>query len=839
MFFGAHALGPVLKGNAGFKRFIAFLLTAGMIFAGTGDGIVNAYGYTAVKGTVNVKSGKARKEPSTKSAFAFGVTRDEAVTILDETKGDDGMTWYKVQVAGVTGYIRSDLINKSDIKVNTSSSSSAISLSDDVSVSSNTALTGQNIKGTDTSKALIKGTNVIVREEVGRQSGIRTTLQNGHELTIISSHKDGDDKTWYYVSFTKNGLNYKGYVRSDLVSTSGEAVVPSETNAGSSSSSASSSSSSFKTQVGSVKGQGVNIRMAPVDGKPLCRLNTGHSITVTNRIKSYDDYIWYYISFVYNKTAMTGFIRSDLTEGIKADDSTAGSDAVAASDASASSDTDKGKISGTIKGTGVRIREKAVNGNIVTQLDTGYPFTVLDEMNASDGYKWYHISFSRFGSEKTGYVRSDLVNITAASDKSSSSSSEQSKLSDSEFEERISVFPTGYRSKLRELHEKYPNWDIKGVDTGLDWNDVVAAETRVGKNLVSIRSIASWKSTEPQAYNWETDSWYGFDGGSWASASAELIKYYLDPRNFLDESGIFMFEKLDHQDYQNEDGVSKVLASTFMSGKYTDTDGQELSYAQTFMKAGSDNDINPCFLAAKAIQEQGVKGSSQSISGNVSGLENLFNYFNIGAYAANGNTATINGLYYAAGSDDSYSRPWNSRFKSIYGAAKYISDKYVTAGQNTIYTQKFNVTNKTSGGYYSHQYMSNILAPSSEAARLKKAYEDDMNRTIKFRIPYYSNMPDSPCEKPSSDSNPNTYLSSLSVEEYDISPAFSPVTDTYHVTLRSDDGHFVIKAGAVSGSSSVSGTGEYECESGEHEYKITVKSQNGSTKTYRIITNKD
>ena len=111
---------------------------------------------------------------------------------------------------------------------------------------------------------------------------------------------------------------------------------------------------------------------------------------------------------------------------------------------------------------------------------------------------------------------------------------------------------------------------------------------------------------------------------------------------------------------------------------------------------------------------------SQSISGRVPGYEGYFNYFNIGAFAANGRTPTINGLIYAKGSDENYYRPWNTRYRSILGSDKYLADRYIERRQNTLYFEKFNVVNKENG-IYSHQYMSNIQAASAEQGRVKKA----------------------------------------------------------------------------------------------------------------------
>lgn len=826
----------------GCARLLKMLVLVVMVLMIMATGAVHTYGYTAVKGTVTVKSGRARKSASEKSQFVFGVIKDETVTIIGEEKGDDGKIWYKIKVLNSVGYIRSDLVKKSNVVVKSESTPDE-KKEELTNKDANAGATNTTVQ-TGSTGPCVKGSNVICREEASTKAGIRVVVQNGQALTIISTDKGkDDDKQWHYVSFRKNDKEYKGYIRSDLVDmngtiATGNASVAENTTGGEGASQ--NSTSKKEPQVGKIKGTGVNIRMAPVDGKVVCRLTTGDQITVTDQIKSeQDNMIWYKISFVSGNKPQNGYVRSDLTEGITPYEEATKTEEPKAEEkkeeqkaeekpAEETVENPQSETSASIKGIGVRIREKVINGNIVAQLDTGYPIEVLEEINADDGYKWYKIRFSKNDKEREGYVRSDLVTIV--------NKNYSNQVSDEDFEKQIAEFPDDYKASFRALHEKYPNWQFVPVKTNLEWKDVVANESKVGRNLVAKTSIASWKSTEPQAYNWATNSWYGFDGGSWAAASTELIKYYLDPRNFLDDSGIFQFETLEYQDYHNVDGVKNALAGSFMEGNFNDTDGQTRSYADVFLEAGKAYGINPYHLASKAIQEQGVLGKSQSISGNVSGLENLFNYFNIGAYAANGRTATINGLYYAAGSEDGYLRPWNSRYRSIMGSSKYIADKYVAVGQNTLYFQKFNVVNSKSG-IYSHQYMSNVVAASYESARIRKAYSD-LNTKLVFRVPVYNNMPVAKCTKPTSDSNPNTYLKNLWVEGYSFTTEFSSVNSTYYLTVENDVTSVNIGAEAVSGSSSVGGTGVYTLNSGENRIQVVCKSQSGSTKGYTIVINR-
>ena len=78
----------------------------------------------------------------------------------------------------------------------------------------------------------------------------------------------------------------------------------------------------------------------------------------------------------------------------------------------------------------------------------------------------------------------------------------------------------------------------------------------------------------------------------------------------------------------------------------------------------------------------------------------------------------------------------------------YIGTGYISKGQNTVYLEKFNVT---ANDRYEHQYMTNVDAAASEAAKIKKGYaESGLLETtpLVFSIPVYKNMPAEPCAAP-------------------------------------------------------------------------------------------
>ena len=816
----------------------------------------NVYSATASSGTVKAKSGFVRASASVSSAVSFCVSSGNEVAILGEEKGKDGKTWYKVAVGTSVGYIRSDLVTKSNRKVAVSDAVAGTAVASKTPAATatqpvKTTATAATAATAGTGTGTVKGTYVRMRKNASLNSGVVTYLDSGSVVNILAEGKASDGAVWYQVKkgdqtgFVRSDLITKNAVTNPAVATTAAAATTTTTTAATQTATASSTGvvKTIEPGAGLVKGSNVRIRSnASTAGDIVGTVSSGCELKLLG-VEKATDRDWIKVEATVAGKAVNGYIARDyvtVTKEVKEVTQTTqtlvGSDSAPATQTGGATTTKTVSANDTgpsdaasIKGVGVRIRQAPVDGSVVCQLSSGHPLTIKKETSGSDNYTWYQVSFSYLGSNKEGYVRSDLVT-------KAESAGSDAPIGSEDFESAIAPLPEGYKNPLRALYAKHPQWIFEAVDTGLEWKDALAAESSVGKNLVSKNSIASWKSTAPQAYNQASNQWYTFDGGSWASASPELIAYYMDPRNFLNESGIYMFEKLDYSETQTDASVARMLAGTFMSGDANDADGTTFKYSELFRQVGEQTGVSPYLLAGRALQEQGVRGSSQSISGTVAGHEGYYNYFNVGAYAYSGRSATINGLIYAAASDESNGRPWNTRARSIYGGARYMADKFVSKGQNTLYFQKFNVVNKENT-LYSHQYMSNIQAASSESSRLQLAYLGD-DEVLRFRIPYYRNMPDSVCIKPTSDSNPNTYLASLSLSGGELSPAFSGVYDKYTMTVDPGQEMIDIKATAVCSSSSVGGTGSYPLTPGTNTLYVSCKAQNGAIKTYTITVNR-
>lgn len=458
----------------------------------------------------------------------------------------------------------------------------------------------------------------------------------------------------------------------------------------------------------------------------------------------------------------------------------------------------------------------------------GDSLTILSETADSSGAKWYKISCGNL----TGYVSAAYVQLTSSGSQGSS---------DADFESYMTKqgFPESYKPYLRTLHEQHPKWIFTAQKLGVDWNTALKEECVVGRNLVHSSALASWKSMEKGAYDFNGGYWYGLDG-SWVAASKEIIMYYMDPRNFLNDTYIFMFENQSYDpSYQTESGVKTILADTFMSGSYTCPDTKKkYTYSQTFMDAAKKSGVSPYHLASRCRNEQGVNGAPQSL-GTVKGYENYFNFFDIQAYATSTMTAAEMGCKYAKTTNPTYLLPWTNQYKSIVGGSIFLGTGYITKGQDTLYLQKFDMVDGGNGLYY-HQYMTCVFGQANEAISLKNAYSQDiLNSAMEFKIPVYNNMPDKFCPKPTSSGDNNNYLKSLSVSGTSISPKFDKFTASYTAKVNAEISSVTVNANPLGKSAKVSGKGKVSLKTGENTVKVTCTAASGVKRTYTIkITRK-
>jgi len=295
---------------------------------------------------------------------------------------------------------------------------------------------------------------------------------------------------------------------------------------------------------------------------------------------------------------------------------------------------------------------------------------------------------------------------------------------------KIESYP-GFKEKIEALKNAHPNWNFTILYTDLDWNEVIRNETTAahGRSLVPNTKTGEWLCpTCGDVY----------DTGKWLCASEIAVSYYMDPRNFLNEDSVFMFEDLGfNETNQSIDGVKKIIANA----TYLD--------AQVIMDAAKKVGISPYHLASRIVQEQGTGSKASSTgSGTYPGYEGYYNFLNIGATGEGATSVIINEH------KKEKKEEWTTPAISIEKGAEFLAKNYIAKGQSTVYLQKFDVD--ATGSMYVHQYMQNIMAPASESTKVKQTYkelgafEKDSAFKINFIIPVYKNMPKEVCPEPKS-----------------------------------------------------------------------------------------
>lgn len=490
-----------------------------------------------------------------------------------------------------------------------------------------------------------------------------------------------------------------------------------------------------------------------------------------------------------------------------------------------------GYVSST-QGNGILVRSGPGTSHktVGNGLAEGEQVKILSEHKPNDGTTsscslWYKVEYPEI-SEGTGYACADLIKIIEIQ-------------TDEDFEESLNAFPESYHDYLRLLHTIYPNAIFKAYDTRLDFNTVVENEATLGKSLIWDSNSSRDGLKHMDSYNYKTNKFannYPGGGKNWYAASEETIAYYIDPRNFLNENRVFMFESLSYSSSTHtEDGVNAILAGSFMAKEKVD--GGKKTFAQVIMKAGQKYNISPYYLASRILQETGYT-RSDLVKGDYSGKYDKFDgYYNFFNYGASGTDVVYNGLSYAK------SKGWNSEEKAIVGGTSLIGTSYINVGQDTGYFQKWDVVCDESSiskcSFYNHQYMQNIEAPYSEANSTYKAYKEIFgdnlyNLPFIFTIPVYKNMPDK--TNLPSEENPINYLKTLTVDGKSVAN-FNSLKTSYSINILEITKSVKVAATKIESSSSIKGTGTISITKDGQVIPITVTAENGDKLVYNITVN--
>ncbi|MCR5848705.1 MAG: SH3 domain-containing protein [Lachnospiraceae bacterium] len=158
---------------------------------------------------------------------------------------------------------------------------------------------------------------------------------------------------------------------------------------------------------GIVNENNVNIRsQADATSTSLGKVNSGDKVTILEEITNSSNVLWYKVT---TAAGTTGYIRADfITKANSGDDG--GLDNGNNNDPTV---TDTDPKAAYIVGDVVNIRSKAsASSDLIAKAQKNTEVTVVGETKATDGFKWYKVSFTADGAKKTGFIRSDLVTFT-------------------------------------------------------------------------------------------------------------------------------------------------------------------------------------------------------------------------------------------------------------------------------------------------------------------------------------------------------------------------------------------------------------------------------------------
>jgi beta-N-acetylglucosaminidase len=419
-------------------------------------------------------------------------------------------------------------------------------------------------------------------------------------------------------------------------------------------------------------------------------------------------------------------------------------------------------------------------------------------------------------------------------------------------------FDKSYCPYLYYLHSKYPNWNFTPDKVGESLDK--SSTSQQGSGVLPTDNQNYWYSSKP------------IEGGYYY-VKASVIASIMDPRNSLFEDRIFQFLDLeDSSEIYSDDTLKEISGSNNLS-----------KYFNEFKEAAKTNNVNIVHIMSRSRQEGANDSSYSSVTGLYTtntdwnhtsqqgySLDGYYNFYNINAYASGWYKYTVQrGLAYAAGylgdnscinvtgnmTEDplspkiavytetnlnsegkacgvlSYQRPWNTPAKAISGGADFIASAYIRQGQDNLYFQKFNVSSYSKTDIHSHQYMTNLEAPVSEAKIIYSAYKNSglLNSNFNFVIPVYDNMPDTVYQPVNKSSN--NRLSNITINDKNFEVFDADVVE-YEYNLVTKDNSFKVGAKTEDNTASLTGTGDYTFVDGKVQVKIVVTAEDGSINTY-------
>ena len=274
----------------------------------------------------------------------------------------------------------------------------------------------------------------------------------------------------------------------------------------------------------------------------------------------------------------------------------------------------------------------------------------------------------------------------------------------------------GYKEAIEKLQSAHPNWNFELLYTGVKFSDAIAGEYSVRKrNLVPTDYGGEWIAGTTL-----------YDTG-WYAASEKAIAYYMDPRNFLNDTDIFQFQ--DVNDYLDGvctlEGIKNKVSGSFLQ-----------EYATDINTACKNKNVNPYYIIARLFQENGTNPKSGTYKMDGGDNKYYYNPFNIGATGDTKTEVYNNALARAK------QEGWDTMEKALEGGIYFCKANWLDNYQNTLYQNRFDIDTRNGTSLYTHQYMQNLMGAYSEARILRSSYANTgkFESEFTFIIPLYEGM---------------------------------------------------------------------------------------------------
>lgn len=217
-------------------------------------------------------------------------------------------------------------------------------------------------------------------------------------------------------------------------------------------------------------------------------------------------------------------------------------------------------------------------------------------------------------------------------------------------------------------------------------------------------------------------------GGTWRDATRDEIKYYMDPVNFVNNDGKYMFMKLTYNSQIPSSVVEEVVSGRgILSGK-----------GAAFIEGAKKYNINPIYLACHARLETGNGTSTLSkgilvntVDGKPVTPRVVYNMYGIGA---------VDSDPVKLGAERAYKEGWFTPELAISEGAKWVGSNYINNSsfyQDTLYKMRWNLT---PSGVSWHQYATDIGWAYKQAKMMAPYLNKCGNINLDFEIPLFSQV---------------------------------------------------------------------------------------------------